>query len=241
LARPLQARLSGVRSCTNLALRASEMTLRMKLAASVVAIATLTAAGAQASTLFSAPGVDTQQVTNTDYSVAFNAIAGAANLSFVLDGYASLDGQNWYEDDFTLSLNNVAILSGTFNLGGGGNDVVFFQPTGSTIDNVSGNGTDVTWAGGHVNITSPLNLIAGLNTLTFGYTALNQDHAGWQDWGDEHWGVSDITVTRADIQPDIGGGAVPEPATWGLMLVGFASLGSMLRRARQQRLVRAIA
>jgi len=207
------------------------MTLRMKLAASVVAIATLAAASAQASTLYSAPGVDTQQVTNTDYSVAFNAPAGAASLSFVLDGYASLDGQNWYEDDFTLSLNNVAILSGTFNLGGGGNDVVFFQPLGSTIDNVSGNGTDVTWAGGHVNITTPIGLLAGLNTLTFGYTALNQDHAGWQDWGDEHWGVSDIKVTAG----------VPEPATWGLMLMGFAGLGSMLRRARQQRLVRATA
>ena len=199
------------------------MTLPRKLAACAIAITTLAAAGAHASTFYSAPGVDTEQVTNTDYSVAFNAPAGAANLSFVLDGYASLDGENWYEDDFTLSLNNVALLKGTFNLGGGGNDVVFFQPLGSTIANVSGNGMAVTWNGGHVNVSSPINLITGLNTLTFAYEALAQGHAGPQGWGDEHWGVSNINVT----------GGVPEPATWALMLLGFGSLGAMLRRQRR--------
>ena len=204
------------------------MTLRTKLAACAIAITTLAAAGAEASTLYSAPGVDTQQVTDTNYSVAFNAPAGAANLSFVLDGYASLDGLNWYEDDFTLSLNNVAILHGTFNLGGGGNDVVFSQPLGSTIANVSGNGTAVTWNGGRVNISSPINLVAGLNTLTFAYESLSQGHAGQQGWGDEHWGVSNINVT----------GGVPEPATWALMLVGFGSLGSILRRQRRLQPVR---
>ena len=31
-----------------------------------------------------------------------------------------------------------------------------------------------------------------------------------------------------------GGGAVPEPATWALMLIGFGGLGAMLRRQRRQ-------
>jgi hypothetical protein len=210
------------------------MTLQMKFAASVAAIVTLTAAGAQAATFYSAPGVDATQADNTDYSVDFSAPAGLADLSFVLDGYASLDGHNWYEDDFTLSLNDVAILSGTFNLGGGGSDVVFFQPEGSTIENVSGNGTAVTWTGGHVNIATPLGLKAGLNTLTFAYHSLVAGHAGWQHWTDEHWGVSNIAVRAANGAglnlP--GGSAIPEPAAWGLMLIGFGGLGMMLRRQR---------
>lgn len=201
------------------------MGLRMNLAAAALALSTFVAAGAQAATIYAAPGNVTEQELNTTYVVNFEGLAGPADLSFVLDGYSSLDGQNWYEDDFTLSLNNVAILKGTFNLGGGGNDVVFFQPIGSTIDNVSGNGVDVTWAGGHVNISTPLNLVAGQNTLTFAYDAMSDNHAGWQSWDDEHWGVSDIVVTQT--------GAVPEPATWGLMLMGFGALGAMLRRSRR--------
>lgn len=203
------------------------MTLRTLLAASALAFVTLAGAGAQAGTLFDAPGSFGEFATNTPFAVSFAAPAGAANLSFVLDGFASLDGQNYYEDDFTLALNGTDILRGTFNLGGGGNDVVFFQPLGSTIANVSGNGTAVTWAGGHVNISSPLNLIAGTNTLTFAYTALGDGHAGFQGTGDEGWGVSQIKVTN------VGSGAVPEPATWALTLMGFGAMGAALRRRRQ--------
>lgn len=202
------------------------MTLRSMLAASALALVTLIAAGANASVLYSAPGATGPMADDTSYSVNFNGPAGAANLSFVLDGYRSLDGQNYYEDDFTLNLNGTDILKGTFNLGGGGNDVVFFQPVGSTINNVSGNGTAVTWAGGHVNISSPLNLVAGNNILTFSYLALPYPgHAGYQSTGDEAWGVEQISVTT---------GGVPEPASWALMITGFGAAGSMLRRSRRQ-------
>jgi hypothetical protein len=205
------------------------MSLRTTLAAAAVAIATLSAAGANAAVLYSDPSVLPEQVTGTSHVVTFNATAGAADLSFVLDGYASLDGQNWYEDDFTLNLNGIDIFKATFNLGGGGNDVIFSNLAGLTADNVSGNGTDVTWAGGHVNIAGPIGLQAGTNTLTFSYAALPSDggaHAGWQDMGDEGWGVENVLVSRSDA------GGVPEPATWGLMLMGFGGLGAMLRRSR---------
>jgi len=205
------------------------MTLRSLLAAGAFALAaSAVAASAQASTLLDAPGAIPEQVTDTSYSLSFNGPAGPADLSFVLDGYASLDGQNWYEDDFTLSLNGADILKGTFNLGGGGNDVVFFAPASAAIANVSGNGTNVTWAGGHVNISTPIDLVAGQNTLTFAYHALTQDHAGWQGMGDEGWGVQDVLVTAADR----GAGGVPEPASWALMITGFGALGAVLRRRR---------
>ena len=204
------------------------MRLRMTLAATVAAIATLAAAGAQAGTLYSFAGPTGELPTDISITKSFSGAAGAAQVAFTLDGYASLDGQNFYEDDFTLSLNSTPILSGTFNLGGGGANVVFFAPVGASVNNISGNGMAVTFAGGKVLISTPLNLLAGLNSLTFNYTALPRyAHAGFQGTGDEGWGLRDIVVTQAS-------GGVPEPASWALMLTGFGGLGAVLRRSRRQ-------
>ena len=204
------------------------MRLRMTLAATVAAIATLAAAGAQAGTLYSFAGPTGELPTDVSITKSFSGAAGAAQVAFTLDGYASLDGQNFYEDDFTLSLNSSPILSGTFNLGGGGANVVFFAPVGASVNNISGNGMAVTFAGGKVLISTPLNLLAGLNSLTFNYTALPRyAHAGFQGTGDEGWGLRDIVVTQAS-------GGVPEPASWALMLTGFGALGAGLRRNRRQ-------
>ena len=204
------------------------MRLRMTLAAAVAAIATVAAAGAQAGTLYSFAGPTGELPTDVSITKSFSGAAGAAQVAFTLDGYASLDGQNFYEDDFTLSLNSTPILSGTFNLGGGGANVVFFAPVGASVNNISGNGMAVTFAGGKVLISTPLNLLAGLNSLTFNYTALPRyAHAGFQGTGDEGWGLRDIVVTQAS-------GGVPEPASWALMLTGFGALGAVLRRNRRQ-------
>jgi hypothetical protein len=213
------------------------MQLRLKLAAATAAIMTLTAAGAQAATLYQGPSSMPERAVDNGFDVTFNAPAGAAQLSFVLDGYASLDGQNWYEDDFSLSLNGAQIILATFNLGGGGPDVIYSAPVGAAFDNTSGNGTAVTWAGGHVTIASPLTLAAGANTLTFNYHALTSDHAGWQDMGDEGWGAHDILVTNRAVSQDIRGG-VPEPSMWLLSIVGFGLMGSMLRRQRAMQPIR---
>jgi hypothetical protein len=170
--------------------------------------------------------------TDQSFDVSFNAASGGpASLSFVLDGFLSLDGQSFYEDDFTLSLNHVALMSGTFNLGGGGKDVVFFAPVGATIDDVTGIGTAITWTGGHVNIATPLTLAAGANTLTFGYTSRTAADGfyGFQQLGDEAWATHDVLVTTDGSNL---AGNIPEPASWTLMLLGLSGLGAMLRRRR---------
>jgi hypothetical protein len=208
------------------------MSFKMKLAAAAAAIVTMSAAGAQATTIYAGPSSMAEMATGTSFDVSFSSLqAGAADLSFVLDGYASLDGQNWYEDDFTLSLNGTAIAKGTWNMGGGGMDVVYFAPVGSTFVNVSDNGADhlaINWNGGEANANVPLSLKAGSNTLTFAYDSLPSNggqNAGWQGMGDEGWSAHDITVTQS--------GAVPEPAIWGLMIMGFGAMGSVLRRQRR--------
>jgi hypothetical protein len=213
------------------------MTFRMTLAASAAAIAAFTGAGAHATTLYALPGATAEMPTDMSVPVTFDAAGGAASLSFIIDGYASLDGQNSYEDDFSLSLNSVEILKGTFNLGGGGPDVVYLEPVGASWANDSGNLTNITWAGGQAMITTPLALQHGSNTLTFSYTSLaGPGYAGFQGTGDEGWGLENVQVTGEALAA-----GVPEPTSWALMLVGFGGLGAMLRRQRRVQPVAATA
>ncbi len=194
------------------------------LAGAVCSIFSLAAMSAHATTRYSLAGPTPEMATDGSITATFGAAAGPGEASFIIDGYASLDGQNYYEDDFTLSLNGAPILVGTFNLGGGGDNVVYSNPNGGTVDNISGNGTNVTFAGGQVVVDEPLTLLKGTNTLTFNYTSLGgPDHAGFQGLGDEGWGLEKVGVT-----------GVPEPATWAMMLVGFGGLGAAMRSRRGQ-------
>ena len=191
------------------------------LCAAAALLASLGAASANATVLHSFTGPSSPIPTDGITLLAtFNGDAGAAEATFTLDGYDSLDGQNFFEDDFTLTLNGDLILKGTYNLGGGGADVTYLKPLGATVTNLMLGGP-----GGKVLITTPLNLVAGVNHLAFFYSALPApDHAGFQGSGDETWGVENLTITQA--------GGVPEPATWGLMILGMAAAGAALRRRR---------
>jgi len=203
------------------------MKMKTVLAGAVCSIVSLAAMSAQATTLYSLAGPTPDMATDSSISATFGAAAGPGNASFIIDGFASLDGQNYYEDDFTLSLNGAPILVGTFNLGGGGDNVVSFNPNGGSASNISGNGTNVTFAGGQITVDEPLTLLSGTNTLTFNYTSLGgPDHAGFQGLGDEGWGLEQVAVT--------GTPGVPEPATWAMMLVGFGGLGAAMRSRRGQ-------
>src|SRR5580692_566719 len=113
------------------------MKMKTVLASAVCSIVGLTAIGAHAATLYSLAGPTPEMATDSSIMATFDASAGPGVEPFIIDGYASLDGQNYYEDDFTLSLNGAPILVGTFNLGGGGDNVVYSNPNGGTANNIS--------------------------------------------------------------------------------------------------------
>ena len=191
-----------------------------------LALAALAASPSHAAVVFAGPTA--AMPTDQSFLVTFNAPSAINTaLSFTIDGYNSLDGRNSYEDDFSLKLNGTQIFLGTFNLGGGSNSGsqanIYFNPYGASFINPTNNGTGIGYNGGTEDLSfNGLPLISGLNTLTFTYTSLNDaTHAGIQGLGDEGWGIENVNVS-----------AVPEPATWAMMILGFFGLGLVAYRRK---------
>ena len=69
--------------------------------------------------------------------------------------------------------------------------------------------------------------------LRFAHTAstlklsIRASGAGWQGGDDESWGIDNLTITSLSRA-----GAVPEPATWAMMILGFGGVGATVRRRR---------
>lgn len=187
------------------------------IAASIVMA--MAGSAARAATLVDFAG-PTDHLPSPDFVLfTFDAGAGAGSASFTIDGFHTLDGivSNNLEDDFTLTVNGVDILKGTWDLGGGGQNHVFFAPVGVTISAHS-NGFLL---GGVLQITTPIAFDPGQNTIRFAFSS-----AVPQGIADEAWDLRGLTVT--------GPAATPEPAAWALMLLGFLGAGAGLRHARRQ-------
>jgi PEP-CTERM motif len=189
-----------------------------KTVVAVLATLALGAGSAQAYS-FSLGGLPTGQLLNPgSITRTFSSAVAdsAAELDFVLNGYRSLDGNNAYRDLFTLTINGNQIGTGSFNLGGGGTS----NWTGSGTYVNSNPGTNVTWAGGTTTFSDvTFNLLAGVNTFVFGYSAPGVLNFGGQGLQDEAWGIQSASVT-----------AVPEPETYAMLLAGLGLMGTIARR-----------
>lgn len=196
----------------------------MKYLTAIALVAASAALPAQAATIYSNPLLSGPIATPGSVSFSANsAVMQTGFLSFNLDGFGSLDGVNAFQDDFDLTVNGFQLLSLSYDLGGGGSNVVFANPNGATI----AGGSAGFFNGGQLQITVPLVLLAGANSFVFSYASPGPANGGGQGTGDEAWGVSDVVLTA-------GMGAIPETGTWTMMIVGFGAAGGALRYRRRK-------
>lgn len=68
----------------------------------------------------------------------------------------------------------------------------------------------------------------GSGTWTLGIRARG---GGWQGGSDEGWGFDNLAIYGDVVRT----GAVPEPATWAMMILGFGAIGGMMRGSSRRR------
>ncbi len=190
------------------------------------ALAVAAPAAGSAAVIYSASLATGPIASPGSVSTTFTAASAAAgSISFQIEGYNSLDGDNGFRDNFSLFVNGVLSYSGTFDLGGGGGNLVTFALPGVSSFVVTPTSTGVpTFLGAVADIVTPISIAAGVNTLLFQYDSPGSPLAGPQGLGDEAWGVNTVSISAA----------VPEPSTWAMMLIGFAGLA--MAGARRKRL-----
>jgi PEP-CTERM motif-containing protein len=185
--------------------------------------ASLCFVGAQAATLYTLPLPTAPLVSPGSMPVTFNAAAGAGNVSFEIQGYNTLDGDNGFIDIFHLSVNGVELFSGTWDLGGGGTNRILLNPNGATVTFTAATRT--------VDVSLPVSFANGSNAVTFAYdsptTFEGTSRAGPQGLGDEGWGLNSITITGNAVT------AVPEPETYAMMLGGLMAVSLFTRRRKR--------
>lgn len=155
-----------------------------------------------------------------------------------LGGDALLDVENTYGGLYNTSGRYLA------NNGGATDQIVFDFAGAVTAFTFNMGATDIVWAlavynGATLIDTVALNPVFGSNAGDYyGYAAagitratLSPTHADFHD----QFFVDNVSYAGHGVLIDTGGGgggAVPEPATWALMLLGFGGLGAMLRHRR---------
>lgn len=154
-------------------------------------------------------------VTHIISSPGASAIGGAT-LTFDLDGFLSVDGDNCCTDTFTLTVNGATLFTGGFNMGGGGVNFVTISDPGVTIVSTTSFGN---FAGGLTKFSVAHTLLSGDNAYVF-------DYGSMQGLGDEGWGLTDVVIS-ADVA---GASGVPEPLTLSLLGAGLMGLGAIGRR-----------
>ena len=196
---------------------------QMRAVAFAIAAAVLPLGAAQAATVLfddSATNYTGEYRSVEGLNVVFSSAGGAHSIAFDLFGAKSVDGNNSYRDVFTIALNGTDVFSGSFDMSGGGGNIVTLNTLGwawNTVTNPGGY-----FQGGYTSVEGLVNLLAGQNTFSVSFTQPGPSNGAGQGVGDESWALNDLTIAP-----------VPLPAGLPLLAAGLVGLGLVASRKRK--------
>jgi hypothetical protein len=175
-------------------------------------------------------GNDSNSPANGSFSRALNFIGDSStfNLFTISTNQDELDSNDGNHRPITVTFNFTAPSSQQGQIGGD----TYGQTVPVTMWSSYEQGV-LTWDNGGdttVNFGAAGTLLIHLNDVNF-----NRGGTDW-NWEDPELGNSAGQVKATFTLKAGAPGAVPEPMTWAMMLVGFFGLGAMLRVNRRQAL-----
>lgn len=174
------------------------------------------AAPASAATIFSSTTATPSIGSGEDITFTFSSAAVLADIDLIIRAFGSVNGVLPSNTDTLIArLNGNTLFSGNFPLGGGGTTDITSQVPGSTITTEAFGRT-----GGRLTFAGQ-SLLEGTNTLTVSFQATAAS---------ERISVESLNVSAA----------VPEPATWAMLLLGFFAIGGVLRSRNTRQTVTSV-
>lgn len=157
---------------------------------------------------------------------AHTTISASFILGF-LESWDSYDGGCCSPDNLEIWIDGAQVANMTYN-----------NALGSVKDTDGGTVIfEYVQANANTSFSDTLVDMSTAGFLTFAHTAstlsleFRASGAGWQAGSDEGFGVDNVVLTYDGVR-NPNPNAVPEPATWALMISGFGLAGATLRRRR---------